>query len=106
MFRTRNPVETVSKSPLLLTDQLKISAPSFGSLPLDQTCVAHATNPIWGDDMPLNLQDAAAYTGMPLPTFKQKIYSREIASVKVGRRRKVRPSAIRTYLSRYESPSL
>ena len=63
-------------------------------------------NPIWGDDEPMLLEDAAAYTGMPLPTFKQKIYAREIDSVKVGRRRKVQPSAVRAYLEKHKLSAL
>ena len=63
-------------------------------------------NPIWGDDMPMLLEEAATYTGMPLPTFRQKVYSREISSVKVGRRRKVQPSAVRAYLEKHKLPAL
>ena len=63
-------------------------------------------NPIWGEDVPLELKEAAAFIGMPLPTLKQKIYSREIASLKVGRRRKVRPSAVRAYLRQHELPAI
>lgn len=63
-------------------------------------------NPIWGDDEPMHLAEAAAYTGMPLPTFKQKIYAREIDSLKVGRRRKVQPSAIRAYVLKHKLTAL
>ena len=63
-------------------------------------------NPIWGDDVPLDLKEAAIFIGMPLPTLKQKVYAREIASLKVGKRRKVRPSAVRTYLQRHELPAI
>ena len=63
-------------------------------------------NPIWGDDEPMLLEVAAAYTGMPLPTFKQKVYAREIDSVKVGRRRKVQPSAVRAYLAKHRLSAL
>ena len=63
---------------------------------------ASGTNPIWGADAPLSLPEAAAYTGMPLGTFRQKIYSREIESVKVGKHRKVQPSAVRAYLLKHK----
>ncbi len=68
--------------------------------------VTSGSNPIWGDDEPLLLADAASFTRMPLPTFKQKIYAREIESVKVGRRRMVQPSAVRTYLQKHKRPAL
>ena len=54
----------------------------------------------------MHLAEAAAYTGMPLPTFKQKIYAREIDSLKVGRRRKVQPSAIRAYVLKHKLTAL
>ena len=63
-------------------------------------------NPIWGDDVPLLLSEAAAYTGMALGTFKQKVYAREIESRLVGRRRKVQPSAVRAYLERHKLPAI
>ena len=66
----------------------------------------YSRNPIWGDDVPLDLDEAAAYTGMPLGTFRQKVYAREIASVLVGKRRQVQPSAIRAYLERHKRPAL
>ena len=63
-------------------------------------------NPVWGHDMPLKLIEAAEFTGMPLSTFKQKVYSREIASVKIGKLRKVCPSDIRAYLEKHRLPAL
>lgn len=75
-----------------------------GALPSPKT--GGGFNPIWGDDEPLFLEDAALHAGMPLPTFKQKIYAREIDSVKVGRRRKVQPSAVRAYFQKHKRPAL
>ena len=66
----------------------------------------YSRNPIWGDDIPLGLEEAAAYTGMPVGTFKQKIYAREIDSVLIGKRRQVQPSAVRAYLERHKRPAL
>ena len=63
-------------------------------------------NPIWGDDAPILLKEAAFHAGMPLPTFKQKVYAREIDSVKVGRWRKVQPSAVRAYFQKHKRPAL
>lgn len=63
-------------------------------------------DPIWGDDVPLDLKEAAIFIGMPLPTLKQKVYAREISSLKVGKRRRVRPSAVRTYLQQHELPAI
>ena len=80
--------------------------PVDSQYPVDRFEVSVPANPVWGDDLPLDLDVAAKFTGMPLPTFKQKVYGREIASVKVGRRRRVRPSAIRAYVRRHERPAV
>lgn len=74
--------------------------------PIPEPVKPSRSNPIWGDDVPMLLEEAAAYTGMPLPTFRQKVYAREIDSLKVGRRRKVQPSAVRAYLEKHKLPAL
>ena len=63
-------------------------------------------NLIWGNDEPLFLEVAAALSGIPLGTLRQLIYRREIDSRKVGRRRKVQPSALRAYLNLHKRPAL
>ena len=63
-------------------------------------------NIIWGNDEPLSLEVAAALSGIPLGTLRQLIYRREIDSRKVGRRRKVQPSALRAYLDLHKRPAL
>ena len=63
-------------------------------------------NPIWGEDLPLSLSEAAAHSGMRLGSFRQRIYSREIASVMVGKQRKVQPSAVRAYFEQCKRPAL
>lgn len=68
--------------------------------------LAPGHNPIWGNDEPLLLSEAAAYIGMSVGTLKQKVYAREIAVVMVGKHPKVRPSAVRAYLERHERPAL
>ena len=68
--------------------------------------LARGRNPIWGDDKPLTLIEAAAYIGMAIGTLREKVYAREIAVVMVGKHPKVRPSAVRAYLERRERPAL
>ena len=68
--------------------------------------LARGRNPIWGDDEPLPLAEAATYIGMRVGTLRQKVYAREIAVVMVGKHPKVRPSAVRAYLERHERPAL
>lgn len=63
-------------------------------------------NPIWGDDAPLSMEEAAMFVGIPLGTLRQKVYAREIESRRVGKRRMVQPSALRAYLEKHRLPAL
>ena len=68
--------------------------------------LAAGPNLIWGDDKPLNIPEAAAHADMPVSSLNKLIYSRQIESIKKGKRRVVRPSAIRAYFAKHTLAAL
>jgi hypothetical protein len=43
--------------------------------------------PEWGDDKPLTVSDAAAFADMPVSSLNNLIYSRQIARIRMSKRR-------------------
>ena len=67
-----------------------------------KTFLAPKVGTIYGQDVPMPLDAAAPEMGVSKVTLKRYVAERAIGSIIIGKRRMVRPSAIREYLKKQE----